>query len=461
LDRVDGHANNFSPKYLFWKVPVSAKGANCDGTNFTEAYDVMQNYGIATLNTVPYTDLGDCSSSTSSSWDSEAADHKIQSYREITVSGDPEKFKTTIKGYLAQKRAVVFGARLGDEFMNCNSDAVLSSQTYGYTGPNANHAMILCGYDDNKGPNGAFRIQNSWNTTWGDHGYIWVDQNYFVSSDFCFCAFVADNLTNPDPNNNTVVDNTTGTDLVAWELNDIPGPNFATNNLNRNAIYNVFNSGNSNIPASKDWNILYLFYNAYDANDYGIILYDYYSNDYGSPGQDGDLSLQSGTFPGLSGNWWNYIDVPSGSSVAHALYNGDASTDRFSFKYDMPTTNGLGGALTGDYYLVLIADGYNVIDEVNEDNNYFFLVDANGDPYHFVNGVIQNGPVKSISKSVMIPKMYAKSPCETARVPGHLNAYTPKEIQKMIGIKKANGDIDRAVQKFLKSGGNKGKKSRY
>ncbi len=451
LERTDGNTVDFSPKYLFWKVPAADKGADCNGTGFESAFNVMQQYGIATESTVPYTDLGDCSSSTSSSWDANAAGYKIQSFREIS------KDKTTLKEYLAQGRAISFGAKLGDEFMNASGSGVLNYQSYGYTGQHAYHAMILMGYDDSKN---AFRVQNSWGTTWGDNGYIWVDQDYFIKDDFCFCAFVADNIrSNPSGDDNIVDDVTTGNDLLAWELDDVQDtrPGYESDPLKRMAIYNVFNSGTSTIQASSDWNILYVYYDAYDANNYGILLYDYYTDDYGTTGTPdpndsypNNDAMTSG--PGI-GNWWNYINVPSGQSVAMALYDGDADS-RFNWWFTMPQ-------ITGNYYLVIIADGYNVITEEDEDNNYFFMTDASGDPFYFNNGIRQGAAKKSLNKSVMIPKTFDKSPAATARTSNHLNAYTPKEIQKFIEIEKNNGNINRKVQQFLKNGGNKGQKSKY
>jgi len=301
----------FSPKYLFWKIPSSQKGADCNGTGFEPAYDIMLSYGISNLATSPYSNLGDCSSSPSSSENTNAANYKIQSYREVEVD------KNTLKQYLAQERALSFGAKLGDNFMSWNSSDVHYSDTYGYSGQHAYHAMTLCGYDDNKGTNGAFRVVNSWGTGWGDSGYIWVDYNFFVN-EFAFCAFAATNIiTDPDneegEGNGVVDDPNSGKDLMAWELYDYDNGG----GTNRVAKYNAFNSGSEDILASEDWNILYIYYNAYDANDYGIILYDYYSDDntggtwtYGGNGDlfdDGD---------GI-GNWWNWVDAPAGYSIAY------------------------------------------------------------------------------------------------------------------------------------------------
>jgi len=46
--------------------------------------------------------------------------------------------------------------------------------------PFSGHALCIVGYDDNK-HGGAFEIQNSWGTTWGNGGYIWIHYNDFAA----------------------------------------------------------------------------------------------------------------------------------------------------------------------------------------------------------------------------------------------------------------------------------------
>jgi hypothetical protein len=427
-------AYQFSPKYLFWAIPSGSKNDDCNGTGFQPAYDVMLSKGIAQESVVPYTDLGDCSGSTTSAWDNNADDYLIENYREIDVD------KATIKQYLAQGRAVVFGAKLGDDFMNWNSSSILYSDTYGYSGQHAYHAMILTGYDDSKGTNGAFRVLNSWGTGWGDNGYIWVDQNFFVGSggDFAFCAFVAQNAANTAPDLDDPED---GMDVMAWELSDeLNVDNPDPDGRNRTARYDVYNSGNEPILASEDWNILYVYYNAYDANDYGIILYDYYSDDYADQanGMPDNWSLDSDG-DGV-GNWYNYVDVPASQSVAQALY--DDPDARFRWDYTMPE-------ITGEYYLVIIADGYDVLKEVNEENNYFYLTDTNGEPIQITNGVIQDPLMDNSKSGVVPPKKFGPSEKPTVRTEKNLNAYTTKEITAMIKNRKETGDIQRKAMQYV------------
>lgn len=437
-------SNQFSPKYLFYAIPAENKGADCNGTGFEYALDVMVSQGIAKKSTVPYTSLGDCSSGTQSSWDTEAAQYKIENYRKIDLDVN------SIKDYLANGRPVVIGAKLGDSFMSWNSEDVLSSDSYAYNGQHAYHAMIVSGYDDAKGLSGAFRVVNSWDDTWGDNGYIWVDYSFFTT-EFCFAAFVATN-SNSDPNYNPDgQNNVSGKDLIGWDLSDAQNP-AETDPLKRVCTYDVFNVGSEAIAASNDWNILYLYYNAYDADDYGIVLYDYYSDDYGTYGQDGLLSDYTTDLPGLAGNWWNYIDVPSGVSVAEALY-GQGYV--FDFAYTMPN-------ITGYYYLVLIADGFDAISEYDESNNYLYWTKQNGDPWYIQNGVIDESGAKVAHMGIndRRPQPGDASPCETVRTKTNVNAYSQHEIGQLIRHQYSTGELQYKMMQYASKGANHVKKAR-
>ncbi|MBI4649435.1 MAG: C1 family peptidase [Bacteroidia bacterium] len=436
-------SNQFSPKDLFWAVPVANKGEDCNGMGFEYALDVMVSRGIAKLSTVPYTDLGDCSSSPQSSWDTEANQYKLENYRKIDIDVN------TIKGYLADDRPVVIGAKLGDNFMNWNSDDVITSDNDTYNGQHAYHAMILGGYDNSKGQ-GAFRVINSWGTTWGGAGYIWVDYNFFVSQ-FCFAAFVAGNV-NSDPDYNPDnVDNTSGKDLVGWALADSADTQVGATELDRVCAYNVYNCGQENIPKTARWNIVYLYYNAYNAEDYGILLYDYYTEQYCSYSTEnnGNLAEIPGITPeelfGASGNWWNCIDIPSGMSVADALYGGEGNY--FKFYYSMPSN------ITGYYYLVMIADGFDVLDEFDESNNYLYWGYENGDPLYIENGVVANSVKnKCLNQNFTNkPGLFAKSPFNSVRTATNVNSYSTDEIGRMLKHHFQTGEIQGKLKAFTET----------
>lgn len=429
-------SRQFSPKDLYLSIPTNQRNA-CNGTNFEPAFDVMMNRGVATMQSVPYDALS-CNSDASAQNTAEANNFKIESYREVNVEVN------TLKNYLSQGRPVSFGAKLDDSFMQWNSEVVITSATsFEQVGIHAYHAMVIAGYDDNKGPNGAFRVINSWGTVWGSQGYIWIDYSFFVN-EFAFCAFVAQNKAsnfNPDENNNNQVDNediiTGNVDLLSWYAND---QQYGYDPLGRYFSYNVYNMGSETAAAAHRWGVAYAYYNAFDANDWGVLVYDAYTNEYGTYGQNGQLA----TGPAIAGNWWNHIDVAGGSSIAHAY-----GTQSIDWTYTMPSH------LTGYYYFVVIADPYSVLGEYNEANNLLYLSDAFGSAIYVQNGIVSSGKrsAKGFDMGHEVqkgkrPTAQALSPMPSVKTKENPNAYSPAEITNMIKKHKASGKMAEKIKQL-------------
>jgi len=429
-------SNQTSPKDVFWAIPSAEKGSNCNGTQFESAMDQLISRGGASMATVPYSSMGDCSQTPPQDWTQDAADNKLLNYRKIADQSNSASMTVeNFKAYLAEGRPIAFGAKLGDRFMRWNSDAVIDYDTYLNPGmQHAYHAMVLAGYDDSKN---AFKVINTWGNTWGNAGTIWVDYDFFVSN-FCFAAFVAQNKTDVNVSGGQVGsgDIITGLDLLAWNLIDEDNPE-STNPLDRQITYNVYNSGTQTIMASSRWSILYMFYNAYDANDYEILIHDYYTDEFSTT--PGDNAYWDGGI-GVAGSWWNYINVPSGVSVAAALYNQQEAD--FLFNYSMPST------INGKYYLVLLADGFDDIAEANEDNNFYFYSTADGKPFEFVNGLIQGGAAQKNTEVKKQPKLYQNTDYQTVVSKTNVNAYSPEEIMKLIKHKKETGELQQKALKY-------------
>ena len=436
--------NSFSAADIFQSIDSNDKGADCQGTNFQYALAKMVTRGVATRSaTSEISSYSDCACSPSSKATTDAAKYKIKSYREINI-----KDVTTVKRYLAEGRIVLFGAKLGDNFMNANSNAVLySNGTFNSTGIHAYHAIVCCGYDESKGTNGAFRVINSWGTSWGDSGYIWIDCNFFCGGEFAYCGFVMYDLSEDD---SETIESTSGVDLQAYKVTDTDyyeaGDADSDDPSWRTLVYDVYNAGSDPVPASNNWAICYLLYNAYNANEYQIVLFDLYSN------------MLGGVPAGTSNNDWsadeaynllgvkaqgfsisNY-DVAAQQSVAAAVTGDDSQL--FSWSYKLPT-------VTGSYYLVLMADAFGAVTESDKTNNYYFLTTSDGKPLELKNGVIQNeiGNNKSLVLQSVKPRKNAhfdsQSPV-TAQAP---NTYSPQEIAAMIRAKRESGElVNKALQ---------------
>jgi hypothetical protein len=200
--------------------------------------------------------------------------------------------------------------------------------------------------------------------------------------------------------------------------------------------YNVYNVGDETVRPSSRWSVSYVYYNAYDAEDYGIILYDYYTDEYGFPGENGPLT--SGGL-GLSGNWWNNVELPPFSGLAEEIVGGEY----FTWTYQTPNLNGY-------YYLVLIADTFDDIPEQDESNNLFFLTNQSGGPILFENGVPiglkdNKEEIRSVGKPQRGQQMM--KPHEVSQ--DYSNAYTPAEIKKLIQHDKSTGELADKVAGYV------------
>jgi C1A family cysteine protease len=182
-EQLETPDNQTSPKDLFLSIPPSQKGQNCEGTTFEPAFSALMTDGVATMQAVPYKNLGGCNGTKEGN-----PDNTIANFSRIVSETEKPRVEH-IKAYLNDTIPLVFGAKLGDHFMNWKGDGVINSDSHNYTGIHANHAMVIAGYDDSKH---AFRVRNSWGTEWGDEGSIWVDYDFFCNN-FCYAVFVAQN----------------------------------------------------------------------------------------------------------------------------------------------------------------------------------------------------------------------------------------------------------------------------
>lgn len=438
--QLSSPANQFSPKDLFIAIPDNQKGSNCNGTNFSFAMDVAQSRGVASMQTVPYSNMTSCSSfNEQTAWRSEANQNKIKYWRKIDPTTE------TIKQNLANNIPVIFGARLADNFLSWNSSAVItSSTTFNNAGQHAYHAMVIAGYDDNRGPSGAFKVVNSWGSTWGDDGYIWVGYNYFIN-EFCtdgnngsplFIMALEEGSSPPDPD--PVV---SGADLASWVFADNSNYWWSGNSVERLIDFNVYNIGTQAANATDDWSLYYIYFNAYDANDYGVIFYDEFNT-----------SVPNNNFQCPSDyNCIFNIDIPAGQDFAGTVW-GDQSAQR---TYYMPY-------ITGDYYLVLLVDVGDVFAEDDEQNNIFYTT---VDPKFFQDGysdIAPNGDIQPTNSGDVITAanfkfenplaatkaLIKKNKYNSAVTQKRPNAYTSDEVIDLLKREKKSGRLNQKIATY-------------
>jgi len=413
--------NQYSPTDLFFSIDQSKR--NCiSGTNFDDAFNVLINRGVNTLASVPYDLICRMSSPGNPST---AAANRIKNFRRIQGS------VKDIKDYLAQGIPVVLGAVVNREFQAWRGSGVLNNLNY--TGDESGHAMVIAGYDDSKS---AFRIINSWGNGWGDNGYAWVGYDFLVNK-FCVqggqkSLFVAfnDNTTTINPPAPTTGG---GPDLTALVMSDYTiFPSFSPYTNARRAFFDVKNVGNQSIAASSNWNIYYLWVNAFNANNYGIIFRGEFTT-----------AIPVNTFQNINANYSRInFNLAAGASLGQTIMG----VPHISWDYFMPQ-------LSGNYYLVMFIDKGNST-EANQTNNVFYVTQA---PKFFTNGYalrtadkttfenkyqfedissfkLDLTPADLSQESLLFP--YRKLSSEK-----FANAYTSQEIVSFLKYKIKNGGL--------------------
>jgi C1A family cysteine protease len=160
--------NITSPEFLFNQTKTDD---NCSGSAMLNALEFLKVSGICTWQTMPYSASNGCSLMPTSQQSTEALNYKIASYSKVYTSD-----MTAIKTLLASHRALLTTFSIDDNFKYAQPGYIWKS----YAGtPSLVHGVTICGYDDSKN---AFKIINSWGTSWGDQGYLWIDYDFFKNS---------------------------------------------------------------------------------------------------------------------------------------------------------------------------------------------------------------------------------------------------------------------------------------
>lgn len=157
--------NIFSPEYVYNQTKIASDCGS--GTAITLTLDLMKNKGVLPWSAMPYSDVNGCSLLPTSAQDQTAAAYKIGAYSKI-INTD----KNAIKLMIAAKHPVIASLTVDNNFQNAGPGYIWKTAGIG----NIGHALIICGYDDAKN---AYKVMNSWGTTWGDAGYSWIDYDFF------------------------------------------------------------------------------------------------------------------------------------------------------------------------------------------------------------------------------------------------------------------------------------------
>ena len=123
-----------------------------------------------------YDGYNGCSLIPTASQNADAANNKITSYSRVLTADS-----VAIKSMLVAKHPVIIGINEDQSFLSAGPGFIWRVKLS--TG-NA-HCLIICGYDNSKH---AYKVMNSWGTSWGDAGYSYIDYDLLpqVASYFSF-----------------------------------------------------------------------------------------------------------------------------------------------------------------------------------------------------------------------------------------------------------------------------------
>jgi len=170
LDDTDHQA---SPADLYSQTLQAMQLACDDGTDPKTAMDLLVRDGIESVSEMAYADSCPLPAPAPGSF-------AIKAWHSVSIDD-----ATALKRQLVSRRVVPFATTVDTDLPTWQGAGVFTGSGTAIAGEG--HMMTLVGYDDAKG---AWRVMNSWGTSWGDSGFFWLAYDTFQSD--AILAVVAD-----------------------------------------------------------------------------------------------------------------------------------------------------------------------------------------------------------------------------------------------------------------------------
>ncbi|MDR2661430.1 MAG: C1 family peptidase [Treponema sp.] len=167
--------NVFSPAYIYRSISGDPECKR--GTAIVHALEVMKNPGAAKRPAVERN--ADFKTITLPLFTA-SRKYPIAGYARLSMNEPSQDGKArvrAVKKALAEGKPVIIGMNCPDSFFFAKSAwKPAEDPRINYGG----HAMCVVGYNDDE-QGGAFEIQNSWGTDWGNGGFIWIGYDVFAA----------------------------------------------------------------------------------------------------------------------------------------------------------------------------------------------------------------------------------------------------------------------------------------
>jgi len=159
-------SENLSPAFIYNQLPKGRYGI----TALIDNFKLFKIKGACSLKRMPY-NANDCSTQPDSAQRLDAANYKIKDWEKIDCHN-----LIALKRAVFKKKPVIFSMTTDEGF-----DKITAPFTWKERCGRLEqlHSMVICGYDDSRN---AFLVMNSWGTSWGDKGFIWIDYQFFLKN---------------------------------------------------------------------------------------------------------------------------------------------------------------------------------------------------------------------------------------------------------------------------------------
>ena len=197
-----------SPAWTYNKV----NGGTDSGSWMWNNFEVIRTWGVASLATMPYNDADPVGWGSPSAF-REAPLHRASACTEYSYNGQQAVDETKLR--VSQNKTVTFTIDAG-QFSSGFGDGNYIISSSEYNSNSLNHAQTVVGYDNTKsddGDTGAFKVVNSWGSSWGDSGYYWITYEAFKKISNGIGLFLTDVVDLPKY---------TPTMLAIWHFNSAP-----------------------------------------------------------------------------------------------------------------------------------------------------------------------------------------------------------------------------------------------
>lgn len=167
----------FSAMFLYNLIKDTTDYDCQNGSNPVLAMEALYKLGVPTTTTTPF----NCNIQMTQNAVDEAANFKISDYQILFLpkETDANVKINAVRKALSEGYPVTICFKVMNSFYRSGAIWKKLASDDGPTGKHGMHAMCVVGYDEGVS-GGAFRVLNSWGTSWADKGFVWIPYEEFV-----------------------------------------------------------------------------------------------------------------------------------------------------------------------------------------------------------------------------------------------------------------------------------------